>query len=190
MFIVESDFICIFKIGDNINYNLRVLKLLYNIESQEDAKKILLYKPIIITIASICEAVLYDFHVRIRSNTVEGVQNIAQEVISRIRGKKIDEFGKYIASAKKNDFFDSSHSSLYDELDKLRKLRNRIHIQNTKNYFEPDEWKAFNVDRKIMAEKVLERILKHMHEKYKRPASVTGYVDDFELPWEEHFPVI
>lgn len=102
MFKVKSDFICLFKVGDNINYNFKILALLYKTESSiSDESKDLLYKPTIIIIASICEAILYDFHVRIRNNTREGVQNLAENIIGRIKSKKIDEFEKYIASAKK-----------------------------------------------------------------------------------------
>lgn len=124
---------------------------------------------------------------RITNHTIEGVRNIAQSVISMIRSKKIDEFEKYIASAKKHDFFDVKDSQLYEDLNTLRKLRNRIHIQNSKNHFEPDEKDVFNYNRQIIAEKVLEKVLKIMLEKYSRKQGVTGHVDDFELPWQEHF---
>ena len=189
MFRVNSDFICIFKIGDNINYNLKVLALLYDTQSNiSNELKKLLYKPIIIIIASICEAILYDFHVRIRNNIREGIRNLADNILNQIRSKKIDEFEKYIASARKNELFGEKDSIFYDEIDNLRKLRNRIHVQNKKGHFEPDEAVAFNSERKIMAEKILEQILKKMSEYYTRPVTITGYVEDFELPWEEHFP--
>lgn len=88
---------------------------------------------------------------------------------------------------KKNELFGKSSSRFYKDLDDLRKLRNRIHIQNKKEYFEPDENIVFNNDRKIMAEKILEQILKKMVKKYSRPKPVTGYVEIFEIPWEEHY---
>lgn len=188
MFKVKSDFIGDFKLGDNINYNLKILSLLYKYRSDSTENiKILLYKPIIITLASICEAILYDLHSRIKYNTLEGVQNIAESAINLIRRKKIDEFEKYIASSKKHDLFDAKDSQLYEDLDTLRKLRNRIHIQNSKNHFEPDERNAFNYTRQIMAEKVVERVLKVVLQKYSRGQDLRGHVDDFELPWQEHF---
>lgn len=189
MFRVKSDFMGSFKLGDNINHNLKILSLLYSFQanSTED-KKILLNKPIIITLASICEAILYDLHERITCHTHEGVRNIAQNAITWIRSKKIDEFSKYIASAKKHDFFDARDPQLYEDLDILRKLRNRIHIQNPKNHFESDEKNAFTYDRKIIAEKVLEKVLKQMLRKYIRKKDATGHVADYELPWEKHFP--
>lgn len=188
MFKVKSDFMGIFKVGDNINYNLKTLSLLYDFQSNAtEDKKIFLNKPIIITIASICEAILYDLHMRITRHTIEGVRNISQSIINMIRSKKIDEFDKYIACAKKYDFFDAQDSQFYEDLDTLRKLRNRIHIQNLKNHFEPDEEKVFNYAYKTMAEKTLEKVLKKMLEKYSRKQGAIGYVNDFELPWQEHF---
>ena len=83
-------------------------------------------KPIIIIIASICEAILYDFYLRIRTLTKEGAKNLDSDIIDQIRAENID---------------------------KSRKLRNRVHIQNKKKHFEPDENVAFSYKRKIMAEK-------------------------------------
>ncbi|MEN9613720.1 MAG: hypothetical protein RLZZ347_27 [Candidatus Parcubacteria bacterium] len=88
-------------------------------------------------------------------------------------------------SAKKHDFFDMNDTKFYDTLDSFRKLRNRIHIQNTKNDFESDEYVAFNEKRKVVAEKLLEKTLVVMSEKYSR--NFNGYVQDFELPWDKHF---
>jgi hypothetical protein len=89
-----------------------------------------------------------------------------------IRLKKIDEFDKYIASATKHDLFNLADSGFYQQLDELRRLRNRIHIQNTRNDFERNEYDAFNDDRKALAEKAL---LKKQCERWLRssPANMT-----------------
>lgn len=188
MFKVSSGFMGNFKLGDNINHNLRILSLLYDHQSKcATGQKTLLCKPIIILLASICEAVLSDFHMRLRTYTFEGVKNITQHVLDYVRSKKIDEFDKYIASAKKHDFFDANDTNFYEALDSLRKLRNRIHIQNSKGHFEPDEEIAFNYGRQIKAEEALEKVMKTMVVKYSRNSSLSGYVADFELPWNEHF---
>ncbi len=189
MFTVSSGFIGSFKLGDNINHNLRVLELLYRTQSTADPTDArLLQKPIIITIASICEAVLYDLHFRIRWYTAEGVQNIAKSVMDHVRTKNIDEFEKYIASARKHDLLEDDGFGVYDALEELRKLRNRIHIQNKKGHFEADERNAFTQARQKQAERCLEKVLKLLATKYARDASKQGYVDDFQLPWDEHFP--
>ena len=189
MFVVSSNFIGNFKLGDNINHNLNVLSLLYRQYDQaNESDKRLLCKPIIVTIVSIIEAVLHDLHSRIRIHTLEGVRNIADSVADYVRGKKLDELEKYIVNARKHDFFGIGTSNFYESLDELRRLRNRIHIQNTKNDFEPDEFSAFSEVRKKRAEKVCEKTLKTMAMKYARGAEYK-YVSDFKLPWKEHFPV-
>ncbi len=187
MFIVSSHFIGNFKLGDNINHNLRILRLLYRyFEAGEPTEQQLLRKPIILTLVSITEAILHDFHFRIRNFTIEGVRNLSEEVLDYVRGKRLDELEKYISSARKHNFFDLAYMNFYDVLDELRKLRNRIHIQNSKNHFEPNETDAFNELRKIQAEKVLEIVMKTMAKKYSRGDNL-HCVEDFELPWKERY---
>ena len=62
----------------------------------------LLCKPITILLVSIVEALLYDFHFRIQRHTFEGVANLADSVISYVRGKKIfGRVGKIYCERKK-----------------------------------------------------------------------------------------
>lgn len=77
-------------------------------------------------------------------------------------------------------------SDLYEKLDELRQVRNRVHIQNVKKQLDPDEDQVFTSGRQESTEELLERVLKHISDKYKRPEHIQGVVDDFELPWEEH----
>lgn len=188
MFIVNSDFVGDFKTGDNINLNLKTLKILYDFQkSKSKTEASLLCKPIIIILASIVEALLHDLYFRIYNHTTEGVKNIAARVLSDIRDKKIDKLQTYIASAQKNDLLDASSTDLYEKLDELRKVRNRIHIQNVKNHQPLDEEHVFTQDRQIETDKILESVIKHVSDKYPRPPHVRGYVKDFELTWNEHF---
>jgi len=188
VFVIQSHFMGSFKLGDNINHNLQILTLLYQLQSQAHTRdKQVLCKPIIIFIASVCEAVLADLHMRICLYTSEGVKNVAERVMAYIRSKKIDEFDKYIASARKQDLFDAADTSFYEDLDTLRKLRNRIHIQNDKGHFDPDEYKTFTGTRQQLAEKVLEKVMKTMLAKYSRDRERHACVADFQLPWDEHF---
>lgn len=186
MVVIESKFIGDFKLGDNINHNLKILALLYEQYAKgDDAQKLLLCKPITLLLVSIIDAILYDLHWRIRTFTKEGVRNVLKSSIVYIRSlKKMDTLEKYIASAKKNGLLGPTNDQLYADLDTLRRLRNRIHIQNTKKDFEPDEINAFSTVRKLLAEKAIEKTLKVMAEKYARE---TNFVDDFTLPWEPHF---
>jgi len=190
MFTVHCNFIGDFKLGDNINYNLKSLSKLYTYYAKEtQADRGYLRKPIILILVSVTEAVLHDFHGRIREFTWEGVKNIPGSVMTYIQElTKIDKFEQYIDSARKHDFFDVKDTVFYDDMHELRRLRNRIHIQNEKRDFEREEYNAFTERRKVQAERVLEVTLKTMSRKYARGPEYK-YVADFELPWPEHFPV-
>lgn len=95
---------------------------------------------------------------------------------------------KYIASARKHDFFDAGDTNFYERLEELARLRNRVHIQNEKNDTPRNESAAFTEQRKVQAERVLEKVLKTMAAKFPRPERAQNYVANFRLPWEEHFP--
>ena len=84
-FEIRSSFMGNFKLGDNINYNLDSLALLYEVfDVVEEDQRQLLRKPMIIALVSITEAVLHDFHKRIQTFTLEGVQNVALNVIDYV----------------------------------------------------------------------------------------------------------
>ena len=189
MFTVSAGFMGDFKLGDNINHNLRILAYLYQRQADpHDIDAWLLRKPIIIILGSVCEAILHDLHMRMKMYTNEGVRGIAISVFSYVRGKKIDKFEHYISSAKKHSLLGPPTEAIYDDLDQLRKLRNRVHIQNDKNDFEPNDSQAFSRDRQISGERTLEKLIKTISTKHPRPAGVSGHVNDFQLPWDEHFP--
>lgn len=188
MFTINSSFIGQFKIGDNINYNLEVLAALYKAQRDvSETEQYLFNKPITITIASIAEAILCDFHSRIRSLVVEGVPSLAERVVDAIRKKQIDDFKKYVQSARKNDLLHEGNSTLYDELEELTTVRNRIHIQNKKGELHSDEIQVFTDARRIRAERTLERLMKNMMTHHARGEGM-HYVQDFVIPWEERFP--
>ena len=182
---ISSNFIGVFKLGDNIVYNLSVLRELYSLQEAGNAtRKELLRKPIILLIASVAEAILFDLYLRIEKYTKEGVPNIPDEVLEEIRTKDIDEFSKYISNAQSKRLL-GANPEIYSQLDDLRKLRNRIHIQNTKNQFEPDDQVAFNSDRQVVAEQALEDLMKIMERDYTR-VGIERFVEDFILPWSNH----
>jgi hypothetical protein len=186
MFTVNSNFIGNFKIGDNINSNLDTLNFLYEIYSQSDQnKKGLLRKPIILILTGITEAILYDFYHRIKLFTLEGVKNLTTQAIAAARDGRYDDFGKCIALARANNLFKLKSNDFYNELDELRKLRNRVHIQNKHGELEGDEFNAFTEARKIKAEKALERLAKIMASKH--PRENMDFVRHFEFPWNTHF---
>ena len=106
MFVVSSKFIGSFRLVENINYNLSGLALLYRYyEGEDEDGKRFLRKPIIVLLVSIIEAVLHDYHTRIRTFTREGVANLTQSVVDYISAKRLDELEKYVASARKHNLF-------------------------------------------------------------------------------------
>lgn len=187
-FVVRGSFFCRFKTGDNIIYNLSILKKLYECSFGTEPENILTVKPKVILIASIIEAILQDFHLRIRANTHEGVSGLVDGVLIYVRNKKIDEFEKYIKSAKKHNFFKLSDTSFYDDLDNLRKIRNRVHIQNLHGNLPENESDLFDLTVLEKAEKCLEKVVKTMSTEYARPGSLANQVGDLKFPWDEHFP--
>jgi len=192
MFEVNSSFIGNFKIGDNVNYNLNLLGILYRLQNEmPEHEKWALNKPITLMLISIIEVLLYDLHSRIRLFTVEGVENIATAAIKYIRrkGDRIDKFEKYITSAKRHNLLKVSYPIIYDELQILRQVRNRIHIQNEKRQLEENESGVFSRERKILAEKSLEKVVKIIAANYSRNLS-GSYVSNFNFPWSEHFPSV
>src|SRR5262245_11242922 len=186
MFVVSSKCISSFRLAENINYNLSGLALLYHYYEREDEDgKRFLRKPIIVLLVSIIEAVLHDYHTRIRTFTREGVTDIAQSVIAYISAKNFDALEKYIASARKHNLF-GADPDFYEILDELRRLRNRVHIQNTKEDFEPSDRHAFTERRKTAAEVALEKTLKIMAAKYPGTDHLHSAAD-FSLPWNEYY---
>ena len=180
----SSGFVGSFKLGDNIVHNFEILRELYAIQKTgTQAQAEILRKPIVVFIGSIAEALLYDLYVvKISSFTHEGVPNILQEALDEIRTKTIDEFAKYISNAQSKSLL-STAVELYEALDELRKLRNRVHIQNAKEHFEPDEPVAFSEKRQRDAETTLEQLIDHMCKNHLRTKS-RQCVADFELPWD------
>lgn len=188
-FIITSCFINDFVLGDNINYNLEVLGLLYKYYGRADGiEKKLLRKPITVLIITIIEAVLYDFVVRIKRNVREGVEGLGEVAINSVRSKNYNKFRQYVEVAEKYNFFESQNGRIYRHLKGLSKLRNRLHIQNFYKDFDDHERDVFTDSRMEAAEKSLEFILKKMVLLHPRPSD-KKFVNDFSIPWGEHFKV-
>ncbi len=187
---VTASFLASFKIGDNIHYNLSVLRILYKAQGALCASEaVFLEKPITVLLVSICEAIIYDFIKRSQWFTIEGIHGLSQDHINILRESKAWSMEKKIELIKKINVLQMSDHSAYDYLDNLSRLRNRIHIQNEKENFEADEILAFTKPRRIQAEKMVELLMKKISRLYPRPGHIqmSQYVEDFYLPWEPHF---
>lgn len=190
MFIVSSSFIGNFKIGDNINYNLKVLKALYHSRNflPEDGR-VYLEKPITVILVSICEALMYDFIFRSKSFTREGIDGLDDEQLELLRNQKSYSMEDKIKLIQNLNLLKTNDTKVYQYLGYLVKLRNRIHIQNEFQNLELDEVNAFTVSRRVEAEKMLELFMRKLGSLYPRPQHIvmSQFVEDFELPWNAHF---
>jgi hypothetical protein len=179
----SGNFIGSFKIGDNIIYNLNSLNILYSLYQKiKEEDKPFLLKPMITQIAFIIEAVLYDFRGRARSHTREKSLNIEQNLISTFQEKTNDQFNFLIDQARKHKIFNDDTNLICEKLNKLRLVRNRVHIQNKENQFPRDEFDVFTLDTLKEAEFLLKYILQYMVENHPRPKGA-HFGEDFILPF-------
>ncbi len=187
-FKVKANFIVVFKIGDNINFNLRILKTLYDgYKNLPDGSNLI--KSIVILNTAITEAILYDFVVN-RLKRPYSVDILFVDILNYLKDKDLKKFEHYITQAEKFDLFDMKDTNFYNAIRSLNKKRNRIHIQNEKWEDPHEESMVFDEKAKILSEKVLEKVLNTMTQKYPRNKDYHNYVSDFELPWDRHFAAV
>lgn len=187
-FSIHPKFFGRFKTGDNINYNLDILSYLYELyDSPGNDRRGLLLKPIITTNIFIIEAILFDFHERVKKNIHEGTEGLSDETLKYIRSKQLYRFEHLIASSKKHGLFGAEDTDFYANLDMLRRARNRIHIQDEKRDLASDEADVFTGYVKVLSEKSLEIIIKLMNKEYSRSERLSRYVNEMVFPWSEHF---
>ena len=99
-FVVDDNFFGDFKLGDNVQYNLEVLRGLYSAQAQAGDSGRFFRKPITILLASIAEALLYDLFWRMKHHTREGVPNVIDDVLVEERERTRDKFKTLIDGAK------------------------------------------------------------------------------------------
>lgn len=183
---ITGVFIWDFKKGDNIIYNFEILKALYEAKKHYKGNKILYNKPITIIIISIIECILDDFVNRIKRRWQDSLPNITPDVIDDFKYikkglsleiKKLEKFTHYIDIVKKHNIF-GENENFYEALSLLRDVRNKVHIQDSKE----NESKFFTERNLKLSEKVLERMIKYMIEIYPRWGKKED-ASDIPYPW-------
>lgn len=176
---VPCNFVSSFKVGDNLVYNAKLLCDLT--EANEYGR---FNKPIVLQVGAILEAALSQIITRAQHHTQEGVPNIAEADRREIEGKKIDKFNSVIDVMRKYAVLDGLGNDIYDELHKLRRYRNKVHIQDRINIdgVSLDEVDAFDGGVRDWALALNIRVLKHLSEALKRPRAVEGYVAALRVP--------
>ena len=177
---ITGTFMWSYKKGDNIIYNLEVVWELYEAKARSvDKRKY--NKPITVILVSIIECILDDFTNRIRGHVNDTVPNISQSDIVMFRTKKYDKLEQYIAASKKLDLFNQP-ASFYDSMDVLRKARNRIHVQNSKNQLAADEFNVFTDALLAKAQQAVEVVLATMIVMFPRNGRTIA-PNSVPLPW-------
>lgn len=181
---IDTSFIGSFKRGDNLKFNSEILCKLY-IQNTDELDRIF-NKPIIVFALSLVELATYDFIIRIREHTREFayLDEPTKRAIRKVSKRKLKHFdGDLLSLASRHQLF-GHEESFYEMLKELIHLRNRIHIQNIWNNFEPNDLDAFNAKKLNHTELVTEYILKYLSINYPRQQDFVG---GLSLPWKAHF---
>lgn len=177
--LIPCNFVGSFKVGDNLVYNCQVLCAL--VQSNEQG---VFNKLIVIQVGSIIEAALAEVIYRAQNFNLEGVPYISEADQAEIAAKKIDKFNTIIDVLRKYKVINGLGNGIYDDLHKLRKYRNKVHIQDYINIpnVASDEVVAFSDELVEWALDLNLRIVKYLNEELKRPDHLHGYVSPLNLP--------
>lgn len=173
-----------FKRMDNVNYNFAIIEVLYAAKktNNNDPR---FNKPIIILIMSIIECALYDFVSRIHQYRSDSFPNIPKTIVSFFRSSsETDELRTLIPRIQSQNLLRVSPTdTLYSDLEYLREVRNRVHIQN-KYFMKPaDEYRVFTEAELLCAQQCLEKVFNSLCNVYPRWRSQPISMSDFPRPW-------
>lgn len=173
-----------FKKMDNVNYNFDVLEVLYSAKKANNNDQ-RFNKPIILLIMGIIECTLYDFIERIHQYSNDSFPNITQTLVSYFRNKsETDELRVLIPRIRSQNLLRVSQTdTLYSDLEHLRKVRNRVHVQN-KYVMKPlDEIDVFTDAEVTRAQQCLEKVYDTLCNVYPRWKNQPIPMTDFPRPW-------
>ncbi|RPI14976.1 MAG: hypothetical protein EHM58_15285 [Ignavibacteriae bacterium] len=177
---------------DNVNYNFEIVELLYEAKRQQhdDAR---FNKPIIILLVAIIECILYDFIERLKQRTIDPI-NVRNQIIDFFKNASgVDELKKIIQRIESQNLLHvAKGDSLYKDLDYLRKVRNRLHIQNKYNELDcgkendkyKDEANVFTHSALQKAQHCLEYIIDFCCNHNPRWNKVALPMSEFPRPWD------
>ena len=176
---IDCNFVGSFKVGDNLRYNCDLLCHLVN--ANADA---LFGKMIVLQAGAILEAALTQIIYRAQNYNREGVPNIEEADRGKIEESKIDKFAVAIDVLKKYAVLNGLGGDVYDELHRLRRYRNKIHIQeDVKVEGAPrDENAIFTADLTVWALNLNRLVLQHLSDALARPQHIHDYVGSLQIP--------
>lgn len=135
-------------------------------------------------VTSLIEVVLDQFFYRAQNYSREGVPHVPDEDLNQIKSKKIDKINTMINVMQKYRILDNFYEEVYDDLHKLRKYRNKIHIQGELKIdgVPRDEVKQFTDEIARWSIELNWEFHNYFCDKYPRPDDICGYVDPLSLP--------
>jgi hypothetical protein len=134
---IRCNFIGDFKVGDNILANGEALCRLSATNENKTFNKLL-----VVQAGSIVEAAPDQIIYRAQNYTKEGVPNIPADDLKKIRETKIDRFNNIIQAMKTHKLLDRLGGTTYDDLHRLRKLRNISSLMTSRK-----DWTATIIKR-------------------------------------------
>jgi hypothetical protein len=176
---IRCNFIGDFKVGDNILANGNALCRLSTTNENNTFNKLMAVQA-----GSIVEAALDQIIYRAQNYTKEGVPNIPADDLKKIRETKIDRFNNIIDAMKAHKLLDGLGKNIYDDLHRLRKLRNRVHIQfdDEPEGLGRDDHQAFSNKELVWSLALCIRVLKHLGERFPRPETLGVFAHEVSIP--------
>jgi hypothetical protein len=179
---IPCNFVGAFKVGDNLVFNADLLCKLTAANGDSAFNKL-----IVVQVGSIAEAALAEIIYRAQNYNVEGVPNLSEDYRTEIEAKKIEKFAVIIDVLKKYKVLDAAGSDIYAELHKLRKYRNKVHIQEDIDIegVSRDDGTAFSHEVRDWALGLNIRILKFLSQHLPRPEELHRYVKPLVVPSQQ-----
>jgi hypothetical protein len=176
---IVCKFVGDFEVADNIRRNGDAVCKLKTANENRVFSKL-----IVIQAGSIVEAALGQIIYRAQNYNREGVPNISEEDRLAIAATTVEKFNNIIQTMKKYKILDGLGDGIYEELHKLRKYRNKVHIQDDVDIqgVSRNEWTAFSDEIVNWSLGLCAKILNHLNEKYARPANLDQYARTVSIP--------
>lgn len=176
---IPCNFVGSFKVGDNLRYNCEVLCNLTAANAGNAFNKL-----IVLQVGAILEAALIQIIFRAQHFNLEGVPNIVEADRLKIEESKIDKFAVSMDVLRKYNVLNGLGGDIYEEMHRLRKYRNKIHIQEDVNIqgASLDEDVLFTPDLASWALGLNRRTLLFLSENLPRPPHIHGYVGPLVIP--------
>jgi hypothetical protein len=98
-------------------------------------------------------------------------------------GRQVELFNNIINIMQKYKILDGLGAGIYDELHKLRRYRNKVHIQTDVDVkgVPRDEDKAFSKETLAWSLEFAVRVLQHLGEKFPRPKELEQFAHELKI---------